>query len=222
MSAQTIGLDKQLYDYLLTASVREPEILWKLRQETANHPYARMQISPEQGQFMRLLVQLLGAKKTLEVGVFTGYSSLSVALALPGDGKIIACDVSAEFTAIARRYWQQAGVADKIDLRLAPAVETLDALLADGKTGTFDFAFIDADKENYDNYYERALQLVRPGGLIAIDNVLWSGRVADAQIQDESTQAIRALNQKLHDDERVTLSLVPIGDGLTLALKRNS
>jgi caffeoyl-CoA O-methyltransferase len=222
MSAQTIGLDKQLYDYLLSASVREPEILWKLRQETANHPNGRMQISPEQGQFMRLLVQLLGAKKTLEVGVFTGYSSLSVALELPADGKIIACDVSEEFTAIARRYWQQAGVADKIDLRLAPGVVTLDALLADGQAGTFDFAFIDADKENYNNYYERALQLVRPGGLIAIDNVLWSGRVADAQIQDESTQAIRALNQKLHDDERVTLSLVPIGDGLTLALKRNS
>lgn len=220
MSAQTIGLDQQLYDYLLTTSVREPEILWKLRQETANHPYARMQISPEQGQFMRLLIQLLGAKKTLEVGVFTGYSSLSVALALPADGKIIACDVSEEFTAIARRYWQQAGVAGKIDLRLAPALVTLDALLADGQAGTFDFAFIDADKENYDAYYERALQLVRPGGLIAIDNVLWSGRVADAQIQDKSTQAIRALNQKLHDDERVTLSLVPIGDGLTLALKR--
>ncbi|BAT55431.1 O-methyltransferase, family 3 [Nostoc sp. NIES-3756] len=222
MSTQSLGLDKQLYDYLLSASVREPEILWKLRQETANHPNGRMQISPEQGQFMRLLVQLLGAKKTLEVGVFTGYSSLSVALALPADGKIIACDVSEEFTAIARRYWQQAGVADKIDLRLAPGVVTLDALLADGQAGTFDFAFIDADKENYDAYYERALQLVRPGGLIAIDNVLWSGRVADAQIQDESTQAIRALNQKLHDDERVTLSLVPIGDGLTLALKRNS
>ena len=220
MSAQTIGLDKQLYDYLLNTSIREPEILRKLRQETANHPYARMQISPEQGQFMRLLIQLLGAKKTLEVGVFTGYSSLSVALALPADGKIIACDVSEEFTAIARRYWQQAGVADKIDLRLAPAVVTLDALLADGQAATFDFAFIDADKENYDAYYERALQLVRPGGLIAIDNVLWSGRVANSQIQDESTQAIRTLNQKLHNDERVTLSLVPIGDGLTLALKR--
>ncbi len=220
MSAQTIGLDKQLYDYLLTTSVREPEILWKLRQETANHPNGGMQISPEQGQFMRLLIELLGAKKTLEVGVFTGYSSLSVALALPADGKIIACDVNAEFTAIARRYWQQAGVTDKIDLRLDPAVKTLDALLADGQAGTFDFAFIDADKENYDAYYERALQLVRPGGLIAIDNVLWSGKVANSQVQDKSTQAIRALNQKLHDDQRVTLSLVPIGDGLTLALKR--
>ncbi|MFN6571637.1 class I SAM-dependent methyltransferase [Dendronalium sp. ChiSLP03b] len=220
MSTQTIGLNKQLYDYLLSTSVREPEILWKLRQETASHPRATMQISPEQGQFMRLLVQLMGAKKTLEVGVFTGYSSLSVALALPTDGKIIACDVSEEFTAIARRYWQQAGVADKINLRLAPGLETLDALLADGQAGTFDFAFIDADKENYDGYYERVLELVRPGGLIAIDNVLWSGRVADPQNQDESTKVIRALNQKLHDDERVTLSLVPIGDGLTLALKR--
>jgi predicted O-methyltransferase YrrM len=221
MSSQTINLDSRLHDYLLATSVREPEILQKLRQETASHPEAIMQISPEQGQFMRLLVQLMGAKKTLEVGVFTGYSSLSVALALPADGQIIACDVSEEFTAIARRYWQQAGVADKIDLRLAPALETLDALLADGQAGTFDFAFIDADKENYDGYYERSLQLVRPGGLITIDNVLWSGQVADPQFQDKSTQAIRALNNKLHDDQRVTLSLVPIGDGLTLALKRD-
>ncbi|MBH8551726.1 class I SAM-dependent methyltransferase [Nostocaceae cyanobacterium CENA357] len=221
MSSQTINLDSRLYDYLLAISVREPEVLQKLRQETASHPRSGMQISPEQGQFMRLLVQLMGAKKTLEVGVFTGYSSLSVALALPADGQIIACDVSEEFTAIARRYWQQAGVADKIDLRLAPALETLDALLADGQAGTFDFAFIDADKENYDGYYERSLQLLRPGGLITIDNVLWSGQVADPQFQDKSTQAIRALNKKLHDDQRVTLSLVPIGDGLTLALKRD-
>ncbi|MDZ7962368.1 MAG: class I SAM-dependent methyltransferase [Aulosira sp. DedQUE10] len=220
MSKRTIGLDEQLYSYLLSASLREPEILQKLRQETANHPSGGMQISPEQGQFMRLLVQLMGAKKTLEVGVFTGYSSLSVALALPADGKIIACDVSEEFTAIARRYWQEAGIADKIDLRLAPALETLDQLLATGQANTFDFAFIDADKSNYDGYYERALQLLRQGGLIAIDNVLWSGRVADPQIQNQSTQTIRALNQKLCDDERVTLSLLPIGDGLTLALKR--
>jgi len=220
MSKQTIGLDSQVYDYLLSVSLREPEILRKLRYETANHPRANMQISPEQGQFMRLLIQLLGAKKTLEVGVFTGYSSLSVALALPADGKVVACDVSEEYTAIARRYWQQAGVADKIDLRLAPALETLDQLLATGQAGTFDFAFIDADKENYDGYYERCLQLIRPDGLIAIDNVLWSGQVANSQIQDPSTQAIRAINQKLRDDERVSLSLVPIGDGLTLALKR--
>ncbi|MDZ7963511.1 MAG: class I SAM-dependent methyltransferase [Nostoc sp. DedSLP03] len=220
MPKQSIGLDKQLYNYLLSVSLREPEILGKLRQETANHPRSGMQISPEQGQFMSLLVQLIGAKKTLEVGVFTGYSSLSVALALPPDGKIIACDVSEEFTAIARRYWQEAGVADKIDLQLAPALETLDRLLATGQAETFDFAFIDADKENYDGYYERSLQLVRPGGLIAIDNVLWSGQVADEQNQDESTQAIRALNKKLHHDERITLSLVPIADGLTLAIKR--
>ncbi|MEH2036828.1 class I SAM-dependent methyltransferase [Nostoc sp.] len=220
MPKQSIGLDNQLYNYLLSVSLREPEILEKLRQETANHPRSGMQISPEQGQFMSLLVQLIGAKKTLEVGVFTGYSSLSVALVLPTDGKIIACDVSEEFTAIARRYWQEAGVADKIDLRLAPALETLDRLLATGQAETFDFAFIDADKENYDGYYERSLQLVRPGGLIAIDNVLWSGQVADEQNQDESTQAIRALNEKLHHDERVTLSLVPIADGLTLAIKR--
>ncbi|MEH2160160.1 MAG: class I SAM-dependent methyltransferase [Nostoc sp.] len=221
MPKQSLGLDNQLYNYLLSVSLREPEILLKLRQETASHPRSRMQISPEQGQFMRLLVQLIGAKKTLEVGVFTGYSSLSVALALPEDGKIIAADVSEEFTAIARRYWQQAGVADKIDLRLAPGLETLDALLADGEAETFDFAFIDADKENYDGYYERSLQLVRPGGLIAIDNVLWLGKVADPQIQDENTQSIRAFNEKLHHDERVTLSLVPIADGLTLAIKRS-
>jgi len=220
MPKQSIGLDHQLYNYLLSVSLREPEILLKLRQETASHPRSGMQISPEQGQFMRLLVQLIGAKKTLEVGVFTGYSSLSVALALPADGKIIAADVSEEFTAIARRYWHEAGVADKIDLRLAPGLETLDQLLATGQAETFDFAFIDADKENYDGYYERSLQLVRPGGLIVIDNVLWSGQVANPQIQDASTQAIRALNKKLHHDERITLSLVPIADGLTLAMKR--
>ncbi len=220
MPKQSIGLDNQLYNYLLSVSLREPEILLKLRQETASHPRSGMQISPEQGQFMSLLVQLIGAKKTLEVGVFTGYSSLSVALALPADGQIIACDVSEEFTAIARQYWQQAGVVDKIDLRLAPALETLDQLLATEQGETFDFAFIDADKENYDGYYERSLQLVRPGGLIAIDNVLWSGQVANPQIQDASTQAIRALNEKLRYDERVTLSLVPIADGLTLAIKR--
>ncbi len=220
MSKKALGLDDQLYDYLLSSSLREPEILRRLREETANHAYARMQISPEQGQFMALLVQLMGAKKTLEVGVFTGYSSLCVALALPPDGKIIACDVSEEFTSVARRYWQEAGVADKIDLRIAPALETLDRLLAQGEAQTFDFAFIDADKSNYDGYYERSLQLVRPGGLIAIDNVLWSGRVADPQDRDNSTQNIRALNEKLHRDERVSISLVPIADGLTLAVKR--
>jgi len=220
MSKKTIDLSNQLYDYLLSVSLREPEILRQLRQETARHSLAVMQIAPEQGQFMALLVQLLGATKTLEVGVFTGYSSLCVALALPPNGKVVACDVSEEYTRVARRYWQLAGVADKIELRLAPALDTLAQLLADGQAETFDFAFIDADKVNYEGYYERSLQLVRPGGLIAIDNVLWSGRVADPQFQDKSTLAIRALNNKLHNDQRVTLSIVPIADGLTLAVKR--
>lgn len=220
MANQTLGLDTQLYDYLQSVSLREPEILTQLRQETAQHPMAQMQIAPDQGQFMALLVQLIGAKKTLEVGVFTGYSSLVVALALPPEGKVVACDVSEEYTSIARRYWQQAGVADKIDLHIAPAQETLKSLLAEGQAGTFDFAFIDADKSNYEIYYELALELVRPGGLIIVDNVLWSGRVAAPQVQDNRTKAIRSLNQKLHQDQRVTLSLVPIGDGLTLALKR--
>jgi caffeoyl-CoA O-methyltransferase len=220
MSNRTLNLSDRLYDYLLSVSLREPEILSRLRQETAQHSMSRMQIAPEQGQFMALLVQLMGATKALEVGVFTGYSALSVALALPPQGKLVACDVSAEYTKVARRYWQDAGVADKIDLRLAPALETLDHLLETGHTGSFDFAFIDADKENYFNYYERALQLLRPGGLIAIDNVLWDGKVADSSVDDKSTQAIRALNTLVHQDERVTMSLVPIADGLTLALKR--
>ena len=219
MANRTIGLDDQLYRYLQSVSLQEPAILTQLRQETAQQPMSQMQIAPEQGQFMALLVQLMGAKKTLEVGVFTGYSALVVALALPPDGKVVACDVSEEYTAIARRYWQQAGVANKIDLHLAPALETLDQLLAAGQAGTFDFAFIDADKSNYDGYYERSLQLVRSGGLVAIDNVLWSGRVADLQVQDNRTNSIRAFNQKVHEDARVSLSLVPIGDGLTLARK---
>jgi predicted O-methyltransferase YrrM len=220
MTNQTHGLEPNLYNYLLSVSLREAEILAQLRQETAEHPMAMMQIAPEQGQFMALLVQLIGAKKTLEIGVFTGYSTLVVALALPSDGKVVACDVSEEFTAIARRYWQQAGVTNKINLHIAPAIETLDNLLAAGEGESFDFAFIDADKSNYDVYYERSLQLIRPGGLIAIDNVLWSGRVADPQVQDNRTSKIRALNEKLHQDQRITLSLVPIGDGLTLALKK--
>ncbi|TAF09390.1 MAG: SAM-dependent methyltransferase [Nostocales cyanobacterium] len=219
MTKKTIGLEKNLYNYLLSVSLREPEILNQLRQETAQLPMAIMQISPEQGQLMALLVKLLGAKKTLDIGVFTGYSSLSVALALPADGKIIACDVSEEYTNIARRYWEKAGVADQIDLQIAPALETLDKLLAAGEGENFDFAFIDADKGNYENYYERSLQLIRPGGLIAIDNVLWSGKVADPEIQDNQTKKIRAFNQKLHQDPRITLSLVPIADGLTLARK---
>ncbi|MBD2691302.1 class I SAM-dependent methyltransferase [Anabaena catenula] len=219
MTKQTIGLEKNLYNYLLSVSLREPDVLTQLRQETSQLPMAQMQISPEQGQFMALLVKLIGAKKTLEVGVFTGYSSLVTALALPEDGKIVACDVSEEYTSIARRYWQRAGVADKIDLHIAPALETLDKLLASGEAESFDFAFIDADKGNYENYYERSLKLIRPGGLIAIDNVLWSGKVADSEVQDNQTNKIRSLNQKLHQDSRITLSLVPIADGLTLAMK---
>jgi len=221
MSNKTLGLSDRLYNYLLSVSLREPDVLQELRQETANHPMSQMQIAPEQGQFMALLVQLMGAKKTLEVGVFTGYSSLAIALALPPDGKIIACDVSEEYTAIARRYWEKAGVAHKIDLRIAPALETLDGLLTAGQTNSFDFAFIDADKSNYDHYYERSLQLIRPGGLIAIDNVLWSGDVADPAVTDNRTEKIRAFNQKLHQDQRIKLSLVPIADGLTLVIKQD-
>ena len=220
MANRTLDLTDQVYDYLLEVSLREPPVLARLREETAGLPLSIMQIAPEQGQFMRLLVQILGAKRCLEIGTFTGYSSLSVALGLPADGQIIACDVSVDFTEIALRYWAEAGVADKIDLRLGPAIETLDDLLKEGAAGSFDFAFIDADKENYAPYYERCLKLIRPGGLIAVDNVLWNGSVADPEKTDADTLAIRELNQKLRDDERVDISMVPIGDGLTLARKR--
>lgn len=220
MSTKTTFLNQALYDYLLSVSLREPEVLRRLREYTATIPYSNMQIAPEQGQFMALLVQLMGARRTIEVGVFTGYSSLAVALALPANGQIIACDISEKWTAKAREFWQQAGVAAKIDLRLAPALETLDALLAEGQAGGFDFTFIDADKGNYIPYYERLLQLLRPGGLITVDNVLWGGQVADPAEDSDDTLAIRAFNEHLRNDERVTLSLVPIGDGLTLALKR--
>ncbi len=220
MANRTHVLTDALYAYLLEVSLREPEVLQQLREETAAYPRSAMQIGPEQGQFMALLVRLMGARKTLEVGVFTGYSALVVALALPPDGQVVACDISEDYTAVARRYWQQAGVAGKIDLRLAPALETLEGLLAHGQAGTFDFAFIDADKANYDAYYERTLRLLRPGGLVAFDNVLWGGKVADASQNDADTQALRALNRKLHHDQRIHLSLLPVGDGLTLALKR--
>jgi predicted O-methyltransferase YrrM len=220
MSTKTITLTESLHHYLLSVSLREPLILARLREETAQHPLANMQIAPEQGQFMALLVRLIEAKKCLELGVFTGYSALSVALALPPDGKLIACDVNEEWTSMARRYWQEAGVAHKIALRIAPALETLDKLLANGEAGSFDFAFIDADKENYTSYYERSLALVRHGGLIVIDNVLWSGRVADPNEQDMDTVAIRRFNTKLHFDERIDLSMLPLADGLTLAYKR--
>ncbi|OKH20621.1 SAM-dependent methyltransferase [Hydrococcus rivularis NIES-593] len=220
MANKTFGMERNLYEYFQSIALREPEILTQLRQETAKHPMANMQIAPEQGQFMTLLVQLMGAKKTLEIGVFTGYSTLAIALALPPEGTIVACDISEEYTAIARRYWEKAGVIHKIDLRIAPAIETLEQLIAQGQVNTFDFAFIDADKSNYDNYYEQALQLVRPGGLIAIDNVFWGGKVADPDATDNRTQVIRRLNQKIHQDDRVTMSLVPIADGLTLVRKR--
>jgi predicted O-methyltransferase YrrM len=221
MSNQSIVLSDPLYQYLLANSVREPEILAKLRAETAEHPLVNMQISPEQGQLMGLLVQLIGAKKCLEVGVFTGYSSLAVALNLPDDGQIVACDVSDEFTSIARKYWQEAGVANKISLYVAPALETLDRLIANGESGTFDFAFIDADKNNYGAYYDRCFQLVRQGGLILVDNVLWYGRVADpAMDNDKRTQAIKQINRQIYHDDRVQISLIPIGDGLTIARKK--
>jgi predicted O-methyltransferase YrrM len=220
MANRSLALDDQLYRYMLDHSVHEPEVLAALRQETAQHPMGQMQIAPEQGQFMALLVQLLGVKRALEVGVFTGYSALAVALALPAEGTLVACDISKDYTAIARRHWEQAGVAHKIDLRIAPAVETLNHLIESGAAGSFDFAFIDADKSNYPTYYEQCLTLVRPGGLIAIDNVLWSGRVADPTVQDNRTNKIRAFNDALYHDNRVTLSLLPLADGLTLAMKR--
>ncbi len=220
MTPRTNHIPEELYAYLLDVSLREPSTLRRLREETASLEKAHMQIGPDQGQFMGLLVELMEARNALEVGTFTGYSALAVALALPEDGRLVACDVSEEWTAIGRRYWEEAGVAHKIDLRLAPALETLDGLLAEGLAGTFDFAFIDADKEGYDAYYERALKLIRTGGLITFDNTLWEGKVVDPAVTDVDTEAIRALNTKLVGDERVTLSLVPVGDGLTLARKR--
>ena len=221
MANVSLGLSDALHDYVLSVAVREPEILARLRAETTKVTrQGWLQIAPEQGAFMALLVELIGARRTLEVGVFTGYSALVVALALPEGGRVMACDINEEWTAIARRFWSEAGVADKIELRLGPALVTLDGLLAEGLADAYDFAFIDADKENYDGYYERALRLVRPGGLIAIDNVLWHGRVIDPHWADAETKAIRALNAKLHDDERISLSLVPIGDGMMLARRR--
>jgi caffeoyl-CoA O-methyltransferase len=220
MSRRTLAVDDDLYRYLLEQSLREHPAQAALRAATAAHPHAGMQISPEQGQFMALLVKLLSARRALEIGVFTGYSALTVALALPDDGRLLACDISDEYTRVGRPYWEQAGVAGKIELRLAPAIETLDARLAAGESGQYDFAFVDADKTGYDAYYERCLKLLRPGGLIAIDNTLWSGKVAHPAAGDADTAALQALNAKLHEDARVDLSLLPIGDGLTLARKR--
>src|SRR5689334_22402798 len=219
MARRSLELDDRLCDYLVQFGTRESDLLKDLRNETAKMPGAGMQIGPEQGAFMGLLVELTQAKRALEIGTFTGYSSLCIAGALPADGKLICCDVSEEYTRIARDYWRRAGLESKIELRLGPAVATLDALI-DANVEAFDFVFIDADKTNYANYYDRAMQLVRPGGLIAIDNVLWGGDVAKPEENDEDTRAIRALNEKVRSDDRVTLALVPIGDGLTLARKR--
>ena len=213
-------LDEQVYNYLLSVSLQESRILEECRAETAKQPMARMQIAPEQGQFIAFLIKSLRVKKALEIGVYTGYSSLSIALSLPENGHLDACDIDPEMTAVAERYWERAKVAEKISLHIGPAIETLDKLIEENKSETYDFAFIDAHKPEYIDYYERALQLIRPGGVILIDNVLWSGNPADENIQDEDTIGIRAFNKHLHADERIMISMLPVADGITLALKK--
>jgi len=220
MSTRTIPLDDRLYDYLLRVSLRETDLMRRLREETAKMPGAGMQVSPEQAQFMAFLVEAIGARTALEIGVFTGYSSLAVAQALPDDGRLVACDVNDDWTRIARKFWREAKLEQRIELRLGNGVDTLDALSREGRDETFDFAFVDADKENYVAYYERCLRLVRRGGIIAFDNVLWSGRVADPSDKSASTAALRDLNERISQDARVSLTLLPIGDGLTLTRKR--
>ncbi len=220
MAKKTIGISDEVAAYVLEVGTREPDVLVRLREETLAIPMHRMQIPPEQGAFLALLVELIGARRCIEVGTFTGYSSTAIALALPEDGQLICCDVSEEWTSVARKYWDEAGVAGKVDLRIAPATDTLDQLLADGEEDAFDFAFIDADKTGYDGYYERLLRLVRPGGLIAVDNTLWGGEVINSDTDDESTRALQALNLKLSADERITLCLLPVADGVTLARRR--
>ncbi|MDD9926927.1 MAG: class I SAM-dependent methyltransferase [Rhodospirillaceae bacterium] len=217
MSTRTIPMTDALYDYFLGVSLREPAVLARLRDATLAHPEASMQISPEQGQFMRFLIRLMGAKRAIEIGTFTGYSALSVALAMPDDGYLVACERREEFTKIGQPFWREAGVADRIDLRIGKAVGTLEAMLEAGEGGTYDFAFIDGDKKNYVNYYDLCLQLVRIGGVIAIDNALWSGRLTDETLDDPATTAIRTLNESIRDDDRVDMSLLPIGDGLMLS-----
>jgi len=219
MNDRNVKLDARLYTYLQDHSLRELPVQRELREATAGMKHAGMQISPEQGQFMQLLARMVNARRAIEVGVFTGYSSLAVALALPEDGKLVACDVNEEWTAMARRFWEKAGVASRIELRLQPAQRTLDALIAAGESGTYDFAFIDADKSGYAAYFERCLALLRKGGLIVVDNTLWSGAVADPAKDDGDTRAIRAFNDAVHRDTRVAVSMLPIGDGVTLALK---
>ena len=220
MANKTIGISDELAAYVVEVGTREPDVLTRLREETAAIPQHGMQIAPEEGAFLELLVELIGARRCIEVGTFTGYSSTAVALALPEDGRLVCCDVSEEWTSLARKYWDEAGVAGRIDLRIAPAAETLDQLLADGEEAAYDFAFVDADKTGYDGYYERLLRLVRSGGLIALDNTLWGGAVLDQDADDEDTRAIQALNAKLATDERITLCLLPVADGVTLARRR--
>lgn len=220
MSANTLNLTPAVYAYYQKMGFRDTEILQKLRAATAKMSTGHMQISPEQGQLLALLVELMGAKKTLDIGVFTGYSALCVAMALPEDGKVIGCDINVEWTKMAKKFWEMAGVAHKIDLRIAPALKTLQTLIDEGEKDTFDFAFIDADKANYIEYYEKSMILIRSGGLIAIDNVLWGGDVADPHITDSNTRMIRQINETLLADNRITISMLPIGDGLTLARKR--
>jgi len=221
VSHRSLSMTDRIYDYMLEVSLREPEPLARLRAETAKLDEAEMQISPEQGQFMAFLVETMGAKRALEVGVFTGYSTARVALALPADGELVACDMAEDWVNVGRKYWSELGVADRIDVRLGDATATLDTLIErEGRAGSFDFAFIDADKKRYDEYYERALVLLRPGGVVAFDNVLWGGKVADPGQTRNNTKALRALNLKLRDDARITLSMLPVGDGLTLARKR--
>ena len=220
MSSSTIGLSNELRKYMLDVSFRDDDILRQLREETLTLKEAQMQISPEQGALLSILTKILNAKKTLDIGVFTGYSSLVVAREIPNDGLVVACDTSIEWTSIAKKYWKLAGVDNKVDLHLAPAVETLEKLIQDGQGSTYDFSFIDADKINYQSYYEYSLTLVKPGGIIAVDNVLWSGQVIDENDSEPATRAIRSFNEKLYQDDRVSISMVPIGDGLTLAYKK--
>jgi len=220
MPGKTLNLTDELYDYMLSVSVSESDILSRLRAETAKDDLTElMQITPDQGKFMAFIVSLIGSKRTIEVGVSTGYSSLITALALPDDGLVVACDVNRDYTSIAERYWKEAGVDHKIDLRIAPAVETLKKLIDDGHSATFDFSFIDADKTNYDNYYEYSLQLLRKGGVIVLDNVFWGGSVIDKSAVDDDTNAIRAINEKVYHDKRVSMTMLPVADGLTLAMK---
>jgi len=219
LSNRTLSIDDRLYDYMLSVGVAESALLQQLRAETSSLEFAVMQISPEQGQFMSLLVRLMGVRRALEIGTFTGYSSICIATALPENGTLVCCDSSPEWTRVAQKYWALAGVESRIDFRLQPALDSLQQCLDAGEAGSFDFIFIDADKQNYEHYYELALELLRPGGLIAVDNTLWSGDVADPNNNDPGTRAIRSLNRRIQHDTRVIRSLVPIGDGLTLVLK---